>query len=249
MEELDRWALRRYELLKRKILAAYDDFEFHTVYHAIYNFCTVDLSALYLDIIKDRLYASRPDDHGRRASQTVLYRITDGILRLMAPVLVFTASEAWEFLPASPDREEDVVFADFPEPDDAILAEDLAERWDRLLELRSAFTRALEMARAEKRIGHPLEARVVVECEGSEGEFIAANLEMIRSLIIVSELEVGSVSGAGVWTSDEIKGLKIQVEEAAGGKCERCWTRSATVGEDSSHPGICRRCLEVVKSL
>ncbi len=249
MAELDRWALRRYELLKRKVLAAYEAFEFHSVYHAIYNFCTVDLSALYLDIVKDRLYVGRSDDPARRATQTVLYTIIDGILRLMAPVLVFTAAEAWAFLPEDPDRAEEVFFADFPAVDDALLGEDLAGRWDHLLGLRSEFTRALETARAEKRIGHPLEARVVVDCDGGEGEFIRANLETFRELLIVSEFESGPLGVDGVWNSEEIKGLKIRVEEAGGGKCERCWTRSSSVGDDSAHPGICRRCLEVVNSL
>ncbi len=247
MGELDRWALRRYELLKRKVLAAYDSFEFHTVYHAIYNFCTVDLSSLYLDVVKDRLYASHPDDPARRAAQTVIYTMIDGILRLCAPVLVFTASEAWEFLPPLEGREEDVVFAAFPEPDDFLLAEDLAERWERLLGLRSAFTRALEAARAEKRIGHPLEARVVVECSGGDGEFIAANLELIKTLIIVSELECGAVSGDNV--REDESGLRILVEPAPGGKCERCWTRSRSVGDDREHPDLCGRCAAVVKSL
>ncbi len=163
MEELDRWALAQFERLKRRVVKAYEAFEFHTVFHGLYQFCTVTLSALYLDILKDRLYTELADSPARRSAQTVLYRIADGLLRLMAPVMSFTAAEAWHFLPVSSDREAEVVLATFPALDDDCLDDVLLAKWDGLLVVRAEITKALELARQDKVIGHPLEAAVSVK--------------------------------------------------------------------------------------
>lgn len=137
MGELDLWALSQFEQLKRKMKKGYDSFEFHTVYHALYHFSTVTMSSFYLDILKDRLYTEAPDSTARRAAQTVLYEIAEGVLRLMTPVLSFTAAETWEYLPPSASREENVFVADFPADQDAYLHQELDAKWLRLLTVRS----------------------------------------------------------------------------------------------------------------
>jgi len=250
MGELDRWALAQFELLKKRILSAYETFEFHLVYHSLSQFCTVSLSSLYLDILKDRLYVLPAASAERRAAQTVFYEITEGLLRLMAPVLSFLAAEAWEFLPADPQREVQVFVALFPEIKEARLRDEgLARKWEQLLKVRGELTKALEIARRDKVIGHSLEAVVTVAASGETGEFIAANFETMQTITIVSALQQADGLAAGAFASEEIPGLAVAVAAASGQKCERCWTRSETVGSDASRPGLCGRCASVVANL
>jgi isoleucyl-tRNA synthetase len=248
-EELDRWALAQFERLKRRVIQAYESFEFHIVFHALYQFCTVTLSALYLDILKDRLYTELADSAGRRSAQTVLSLISEGLLRLMAPVLSFTAAEAWEFLPVASDKESEVVLTSFPPADDRYLDDALLAKWEKLLAVRAEITKALELARQEKIIGHPLEATVTVAATSGEvGGLLDANWQLMQTIAIVSSLSKGDDTIEG-YRSDEIKGLVVKVQPAGGEKCERCWTRSESVGTLADHPTICDRCAGVVAKL
>ncbi|MEE4165842.1 MAG: isoleucine--tRNA ligase [Desulfocapsaceae bacterium] len=253
LEELDHWALSKYEELKRKILKAYDAYEFHAIYQGLNYFCGTTMSAFYLDILKDRLYTSGTESTSRRAAQSVLYEITDGLLRLMSPILSFTASEAWDVLNGrgqGADLPGGIFFKDFPEERaGSILDKNTRDRWERLMSVRSEITRALENGRAEKVIGHPLEAEVLIAVDGELADFLSAQWEVIREISIVSKLTPVSrtqFDDLNVYVSDELEGLCIAIRPAPGDKCERCWTRSETVGENSEHPQICSRCAGVV---
>ncbi len=256
LEELDQWALAKYELVKQRILSAYEKYEFHAIFHALNYFSGTTMSAFYLDILKDRLYTSGTDSTSRRAAQTVLHEILEGILKLMSPILCFTASEAWDVLKKrdqNADLAGGIFFMDFPESTpDYVLDEETEGRWSRLMNVRSEITRALENARTEKIIGHPLEAQVLVSTEGELGEFLSSQWQVIKEISIVSELtsvtpdQFGSLT---VYTSEELEGLRIAIRPASGDKCERCWTRSESVGENGDHPQICNRCSSVIDSM
>jgi len=252
MAELDRWALHQFEIFKRKAVKAYDDFDFHVVFHGLHQFCGVTMSSLYLDIIKDRLYTALPDSVDRKAAQTVLYDIITGILCIMAPVMSFTAVEAWEYLPEEKGRAQrkaNVFLERFPAENDAAVDPALDKKWKRLLEVRSEITRALEGARRDKVIGHPLEAKVMVRATGSLAEFLADKWDTLKTVSIVSELIQAETLEGDIFTSEEIPELQIGVQPASGDKCERCWTRSTTVGDAADHPALCSRCTEVVARL
>jgi isoleucyl-tRNA synthetase len=249
LPELDQWALHQFELLKRKVLKAYESFEFHTMFHGLYQFCTVTMSSLYLDVIKDRLYTSLADDSERRAAQTILYEAADGLLRLMSPVLSFTAAEAWEHLPAEAGREDSVFIARFPALNDQFLRQDLDSKWERLLAVRAELTKALELARQNKVIGHSLEAEVQVAVRGELEEFLTANWELLKMVTIVSGLSRIAEAAPESYRSEELPELAVLVRPASGHKCERCWVRSPTVGSQAGHPELCNRCAGVVLSL
>ncbi|MCG6929419.1 MAG: isoleucine--tRNA ligase [Desulfofustis sp.] len=256
LETLDRWALARFEELKARVTAAYEKYEFHSIYHALNYFCGMTMSAFYLDIIKDRLYASATDSRLRRSAQTAMHEIAEGLLQLMSPILCFTASEAWDALKgrgADADVKGSIFFSDFPQPAAANVIDPQSERdWNRLVRLRSEITRALEKARADKIIGHPLEAEVLLSVDGELAAFAEKHLEMLRELCIVSGLKLVDeqlLETVQPMASEEIAGLAIGVRPASGGKCERCWTRSNSVGAMPGHPTICSRCHAVVESL
>ncbi len=256
LTDLDRWALGRFAELCKRVDRAYADYEFHAIYHGLHNFCGTDMSNLYLDVLKDRLYVSAPDSMGRRAAQTVIHRILDGLLRLMAPILSFTAAEAWEHLqkigPDSP-VEKSVFFAPFPSVDDIMPDAEFAATWSRLLEIRAEITRILEKARREKVIGLSLDAEVLLQADGETAQFLADRREQLQELCIVSSLVVapdpGDIAGIEVVEAENIPGLKIAVRQAPGEKCERCWTLSPSVGRDSEHSTACSRCAGVVRTL
>jgi len=256
LTDLDRWALSRFAELTRKLVKAYMENEFHLVYHGLFHFCGVTMSSLYLDIIKDRLYASKPDSPGRRAAQTVIYRIVDGLLKLMAPVISFTAAESWEHLHGLDQNssvEETIFFTDFPNVDDLKDDQEFDARWKQLLLIRSEITKVLETARRDKIIGLSLDAEVLIRTKGSIKDFLADKWDLLKEICIVSAIhdDNGSESNNGVVfvTAEGIRDLEIAVRQASGEKCERCWTVSTTIGEDAIHPTICRRCVEVVKEL
>ena len=256
LEPLDRWALSRFEELKSKVLGAYEKYEFHSIYHGLNYFCTMTMSAFYLDIIKDRLYASGTESNLRRSAQTVLHEIGEGLLQLMSPILCFTASEAWDALKGRDNKAEldgSIFFSDFPELNQAHVLDDATEKtWADLVRVRSEITKALEKARAEKIIGHPLEAEVLINGNGSLANFVADHQQMLKELSIVSELKIVERDGFGgiePVQSEEVEELLIGVRAASGEKCERCWIRSETVGQIENHPTICSRCFTVIDSL
>ena len=249
MEEIDQWALSQLEQLKRKIVKGYESFEFHVVHHGLLHFCTVPMSAFYLDIIKDRLYTEAPASRPRRAAQTVLYHLADSLLRLMGPVLSFTAHEAWEFLPPLAEREPDVALAAFPAPRPEWVRPELDEKWERLIRVRGEITKALELARTAKVIGHSLEADVEVQVDGELADFLASQWETMQLIAIVSGISRVETIGGEAYVSAELPGMKMAVRRSAGEKCERCWTRSITVGQAPAFPATCSRCASVLATL
>ena len=254
--EIDRWALSRYANLVQRVTRAYEEFEFHAVYHSLHNFCGTTISSLYMDILKDRLYCSAPDDPRRRAAQTVIYRILDGMLRLMAPILCFTSAEAWEHcygLGQDAPLEKSVFFTSFPSVDDIVADGQLDERWEQLLAIRGEITKVLENARRDKVIGLSLDAEVVLEASDAGRDFLTANIALVKELCIVSELQVVDslkpTDNMVMGTAEGHGGMKIGVRPASGNKCERCWVIETSVGADHDHPTLCARCSSVVRSL
>lgn len=252
LTDLDKWALSRFNDLARAVRTYYNKYEFHGVYRSVYNFCVVDLSNFYFDIIKDRLYCG--DLSGRRAAQTALYRILDGMTRLVAPILAFTADEIWHAMPHDRNADgESVLFNDMPDYDETLaLSETEAERWNAAMALRTDVNKALEQARAEKRIGKSLEASITLYFDGEGqnflrgplGSFDAADLE---TLCIVSHVETVLGSGAG-YQGEAVPGLTVEVKSAGGEKCQRCWMYHEGVGRDAEHPELCPRCAAVVRA-
>jgi len=238
LPELDQWILLRAEDLVARCRAWYDNFEFHKIYHTVYGFCTVDLSSVYFDIIKDRLYTSAAKSKQRRAAQTALYRLLDALVRLLAPIMSFTSEEVWTHM----NRQGSVHTAYFPEPSDLsaglpVEARKRAANWDRLMEVRTDVLKSLEAARNDKLIGAPLEARLVLSANGDLYPLLAEYAEELPALFIVSQVAVGQGSSPTVG---------VTVERAAGTKCERCWKYTTDVGSDPNFPTICAPCAEAV---
>ncbi|MFZ7126772.1 MAG: isoleucine--tRNA ligase [Desulfobacterales bacterium] len=243
MPELDRFALHRLARFIRRSLKAYETCDFHVIYHGLYNFCTVDLSSLYLDVLKDRLYTSPPTSLERRSAQTALFRLLDAMARLMAPILPFTAEEIWRYMPAWTGKEESIHLAALPDSEALPEDEALGAAWDQLLVIRGEVMKALETARVDKRIGHPLDASVLLAADGDHGDLLARYESVLRDLFIVSNVrlfEPGRLED-GI-ASTEIDGLRIKVESAAGLKCERCWVHDIDVGRNADYPTVCGRC-------
>jgi len=250
LSEIDRFALHGLHQLIQKTRKAYDAFEFHTVYHALHNYCTLDLSAFYLDVLKDRLYTSPPASDMRRGAQSVMYTIVKAITKLMAPMLPFTSEEIWSFMPLWDGKATSIHLAQLPDVDPAQQDDELANRWKRLLEVRGEVTKAMEEARAAKLIGHPLDAAVKL-CPGkSLYSELAPYADELSTLFIVSHAElVETDSLDGAYQSPLIPGLSIFVEPAAGDKCERCWIHDVSVGDRVDHQTLCSRCSGVMSEI
>ena len=241
--EIDRWALSRLEELVNRVLKSYDSYDFHVLYHAVHNFCSVDMSAFYLDVLKDRLYTSPTESLERRSAQTAMYRILEALTRMMAPVLSFTAEEIWGFMPG--EREESIHLAEFPNFEDSLIDNALEEKYERILAVRSDVAKVLELARAEKIIGHSLDARVELAADGDLADLLKQESAQLASLLIVSQVEVTDSLGKAT-TGETLPGLKIRVSKADGEKCSRCWNYVTTVGDHDDHPEICHRCLQAI---
>ncbi len=253
LDILDKWALARLTLLKKRVLSAYNDYKFHQIYHRIHEFCTVDMSALYLDIIKDRLYCELKDGPKRRSAQTVLYRIARELLIMVSPILSFTAEEAWGHLnKAASEPAESIFLAELEQDTWAVeLSEAESRKWDEIWRVRFEITKALELARKEKRIGLALDARVVVTPSEELDQLLRGDVVLLQTLSIVSQLEFGEVEENAllIWESQDVTGLKISVCKAKGQKCARCWTWSETVGSDNRFVNVCERCAGVLKAM
>jgi len=236
--EIDRYALARYAAAGRRIVEAYERYEFPSIFHALNALATVDLSAFYVDVSKDRLYTLAPKSLSRRAAQTAMFTIVDGLTRLMAPILPMTADELWTVLPGT--REESVHLALFPERLEALVDNDLMERWSELIKLRDQVNVAIETKRKEKAIGNSLAAKVTVEASGSAAELLERYRDDLPAIFIVSQVALKDVSGLA---ENEVT---VTVTRADGVRCDRCWRYVPSVSSDPGHPGVCDRCADVL---
>ncbi len=244
LRPIDRLALHHFELLKEKVLQAYESYEFHVIYQAVNAYCTVELSAQYLDILKDRLYTSRKEALERRSSQTAMYIIIDGLTRLLAPLLSFTTDEIWQFMPGK--REESIHLAAFPSLTPMHRDEALATEWQGLFALRADILKALEQKRVEKLIGHPLDAAVTLSVPADLQEFAQKHVETLQAVCIVSQMTLGAVPSEEAYQGSIVQNLAIMVTKAPGEKCERCWCYSEELGSHSEHPALCPKCTQAV---
>ena len=248
--EMDAWMLRRTGAAIRECREWYDNFDFHRVYHRLHDFCSVDLSAFYFDVLKDRLYTSAPNNRGRRSAQTAAYRIASALLRLIAPTLVFTSEEVWKFLPHVAGEPESIHMALFPTGEEFEQALDAvrANNWDRLLAVREEVLKALEPLRAAKTISANLEARVTLVAPGELAALLQKYRAYLPALFIVSQVELETGAGNSA-ASAGIEGLEVRAERAHGKKCERCWNYSIHVGENADYPTFCERCVAALEEI
>jgi len=236
--EIDQWILTRAEDLISRCRSAYSEYAFHKVYHSAYDFATVDLSAVYFDVIKDRLYTAAPRSKARRSAQTALHRLTFALVRLLAPLLPFTTEEAW----GNMNQAGSVHTQALPEPAELTvgLSEEhraRARNWEQLMNVRTEVLKSLEAARQEKLIGAPLEAKLHLSAGGDLYDLLRLHSGELPALFIVSQVELAS---------SEAEGVGVRVERASGTKCERCWKYSAEVGEQADLPTVCPACAEAV---
>jgi isoleucyl-tRNA synthetase len=244
MEEMDKWALHRLQEVIKRVTEAYEDHQFHVVFYTLYNYCTVDLSALYLDVLKDRLYTTKAKSVARRSGQTTMLTILKAMTRLLAPILTFTAEEVWAALPAWKGKEASIHLTQFPQVNDKYLNAGIGERWKTMIDAKAEIAKAIEQARKEKVIGHSLDARITIAAPEKMRALFAQHLEDLRALLIVSQLQLADETEiTKPYQSEEIKGLFVGVEKARGVKCERCWIYEESVGSDAKHPTVCGRCL------
>ncbi len=249
MAAIDRYALHGLQDLVARARKAYEAYDFHVIYHSLYNYCTLDLSAFYLDILKDRLYTSPTESAARRSAQTALYKIADALARLMAPIMVFTSEEIWRYLPAVAGKEASIHLSAMPEADESLRDAALAEQWQAIKVVRAEVTKALEEARVQKRIGHSLEAVVTLGLSDELYAPVAPYAEELRSIFIVSEVHLTQGGLEGAFAGTEAAGIAIRVTSAASQKCERCWVHDPSVGQRSEHASVCNRCYDALKQM
>ena len=242
--ELDRFALMKLDRLIEKVTKAYADYEFHVIFHAIHNFCVVDMSSFYLDIIKDRLYTEKKDSDCRRAAQTVMFRILDALTRLIAPVLVYTSEEIWQFMPhVDGDDGRAVVLNEMPKASGEYESAEFAEKWEKLILIKSDVSKALELARNEKVIGKSLDASITIYADSETKKFLQSTEDSLETLFIVSHVTLADGEGEGFKGES---GITVSASPAEGAKCERCWIHDETVGTCAAHPTLCKRCADVI---
>ena len=240
LTELDKWALMKLDSVIDKVNEGYNNFDFHIAFHAIHNFCVTDMSNFYLDIIKDRLYCEKEDSEIRRSAQTTMYRILSAVARLSAPIISFTAEEIWSYMPhSSSDDAESIFLNQMPEKSGISLSDEFVAKWDFIYSNREAVNKVLEEKRNEKLIGKSLEAKIIIHCNSETAEKYKAISDHLSEILIVSDVEVSADRNDSE--------TEFEVVKAEGGKCERCWTYSTTVGSDSEHPTLCERCCKAVR--
>ncbi|KLO23754.1 isoleucyl-tRNA synthetase [Marinitoga sp. 1197] len=244
MEELDKWAMMKIHQLIEKVTEAYENYEFFRVHHLINKFCTVEMSSIYLDIIKDRIYTELPKSKLRRSAQTVMYEALVVLTKLMVPLLAFTTEEIYSYLPTK--KYETVQLEKWPEVNMNYIDKKLEEKWNKIFQLREDVTKALEEKRREKFIGHPLDAKIIVEPKSSELKEILNEYDpyFIADLFITSQFELGTVD-----EGFEGEYSKVKVVKAEGKKCERCWKIHPEVGKNEKYPDACPRCVNVLEQL
>ena len=247
LEELDKYALMKLDDVIRTARRGYDVYEYHTAAHALHNFCVVDMSNFYFDVLKDRLYTSVSTSATRRAAQTVLYKILDSLTLLLTPILAFTADEIWSFMPHDKSRNpESPLFNEIPNDDFIETDGEFMEKWEKIHSVRVDVQKALELARNEKKIGKSLEAKITLGADAQLYDFLKSVEAELPEIFIVSAVEV--VSDKQGFAGD-VEGLTVGVSNAQGEKCERCWKFSTTVGEDEKHPTLCAHCAAVLAEM
>jgi isoleucyl-tRNA synthetase len=239
--EIDKWALTRLNKLIRSCTKAYEEYSFHDAYHAINQFCVVDMSQFYLDIIKDRLYTYKRDSVGRRAAQTTMYEILSALVRILAPMTCFTAEEIWSYMPHKKGENTESVMLDYyPKANEKYDDKDLTARWEKIISVKEIVAKKLEELRADKTIGLSLEAKVTLYADGSDYEFLKDKVELLKEVLIVSGVTVEENRR----NEDKEVAIGVKIEKADGEKCERCWMYSTTVGENHEYPTLCERCRD-----
>ena len=246
-EDIDKWILSRYNSLVKAVLAAYNEYQFHIVYHEILNFCTVDLSKVYIDVTKDRVYTEKKDSVARRAAQSAMYIVLDGLTRMIAPILAFTSDEIWQCMPhKDSDNKTHILLNDMPTYNENDPFAELAAKYEAFFPMRDDVLKALENARNEKTIGKSLEAKVTIYTENEQAyELLSGFGDDLKTLLIVSEAQVvkGSApENAFVGTA----GVAVVACEADGCKCDRCWMHSVK-GLTTEDGFLCDRCRNILE--
>ena len=243
LEEVDRWALHQIQVLKKQVLDGYDSYEFHQVFHRIHNFCTVEMSSFYLDILKDRLYTFAVDSRERRSAQTVIAEVLSDLLRLTAPILSYTTDEAWQFIPDHLRTDASVHLSNFPDVKEEYLLEgETLENWDELLRMRGIVSKVLEDSRKDGKIGSSLQVAIkLTPGDEKSSDILQRYADQLPCIFIVSKCEVTPVSEEAGKLEDK---LLVAVDKAPGEKCVRCWNYKETVGTVAEHPEICARCVQ-----
>jgi isoleucyl-tRNA synthetase len=250
MEEMDRWMVERTAELVKKCREWYGTYEFHRIYHVIHDYCVVDLSSFYYDVLKDRLYTKAPKNKSRRSAQTAVWRITSTLVKLLTPILVFTSEELWKYLPKTAGEPDSVHKSLFPEEAELRtgISAATANNWELLSKVRGEVLKALEVARNEKKINSGLEAKVLLSADLEFKAKLKHYLPVLPGLFIVSQVELMTAEKGG-YRSEVVPSLEVTVQRADGKKCERCWNYSTHVGENPRYPTICERCSEVIAEI
>jgi len=247
-KEIDKWIGIKLKELTENVNKAYREYEYHKVYHAVHNFCTVEMSSLYMDIIKDRLYTDGTDSLSRRSAQSALFDIMITLVKIVSPILVHTAEEVWQYVLEKTELEESVFLSDWPVFNENYEDDQLIDKWNNLLDIRKDVSKALEIARNDKTIGNSLEARVEITTDDEQtGKLLNNEFENLADFFIVSEVDLKDDLVKDTYQGENSK-ITIYVEEAKGKKCERCWKFDTTVGEDEDYEDVCERCASVLKS-
>jgi len=245
MYEIDKWAMLKLHKLIKDVTAAYDNYEFYKVHYLINNFCTIDMSSIYLDIIKDRIYVEGKKSKLRRSAQTVLYEALIALTKMMAPIISFTAEEVYDYLPTSEKKYKTVFVEQWPEYNEKYLEPKLEEKWEVILSLREDVLKALEEKRKEKLIGNSLDAKVILDIHDQDLKKFLTDFDesFLADIFIVSQCEIGSVD-----EGFDGKKAKIKIVQAIGKKCERCWKIDPQTGKDEKYPDVCPRCAKVLRA-
>ena len=247
LQEIDQYALCKLRKIIKKAQNAYETYDFHVIYHSLHNYCALDLSAFYLDILKDRLYTSPPRSLERRSAQTVMYLIVDAVARLMAPILSFTAEEIWQHMPHTGDNASSIHLVKMPQIDEKWNNVKVENRWDLLVLVRGEVTKALEEARARKIIGHSLDGSVTLCAENELWKDLSLYDNELHTVFIISSASlIGKEQLTDEFKTTGIEGLWIKVGHAEGGKCDRCWVHDPSVDTDPESSGVCDRCKQAL---
>ncbi len=247
LQDIDKFILCKLNKLTKACIKGYQDYEFHVIYHKITNFCTVDLSSFYLDIIKDRLYVTNANSKERRGAQTAMFYLLQYITKIISPILTFTAEEIWKEVPFFDGKKESVHLEDFSYENEEWANKEIEKKWDIIFNMRKDVTKALEQARDKKIIGHPLDASVSIFSKDETNQKILSEYEKeLKTIFIVSSAKVDKNIEPDFKSEN---GLMVKVGKAEGKKCERCWIYDTSVGENKEHSTICNRCYNVIKDL